>query len=304
MKKHQLTRGVSTEARDRYSLLNDPGLKVLKDRYFKDIANATDKLGERVTRTYFESAGAAMGMPAEATGVYAPTWFDRNTPEFAFDLTEPFYLTWKTDETEPKVKTFEAAQPEVVAAWKRVKAREFAEKATKDLQKRVTDQGIKDLATLKDFAEKNNIPLVEMDPIAKNKMHPSPVPNMPAFYLPPTIPAEKVEYASNEMIKQILDMRDKSRGETTVVHDGPKSKFYVAVLLGVEDVQEFEFQQVFAKSADGTKDQILERFELTHRFEHRRAVIAQLRAAAKVTTVPEEMKKHNDRGAGDVNSDE
>src|SRR5262249_16894413 len=82
VKKHALTHGASAAAHDKYSLLNDPGLKELKDRYYKDGANATDKLGERATGQYFDDRGA-MGRPAAESGVYSPTWFDRNTPEFA-----------------------------------------------------------------------------------------------------------------------------------------------------------------------------------------------------------------------------
>ena len=141
VKKHGLTRGASTAAHDKYSLLNDPGLKELKERYYKDTSNASDKLGERATRPYFDEGGP-MSRTAADSGVFSPTWFDRNTPEFAFDLKETFFLTWKTEESEAKVRKFEDAKADVAAAWKRLKARELAETAAKDLQKKVTDKGI------------------------------------------------------------------------------------------------------------------------------------------------------------------
>src|SRR5258708_22053777 len=154
------------------------------------------------------------GGGAEGTGVYAPVWFDRNTPEFAFDLTETFFLTWKTEETEAKVRKFEEAKADVIAAWKRGKARELAETAAKELKKKITDKAIKDLATLRDFAAENKVTPIELDPLAKVKMHPGFAPGMPAMYLPGNIPAENVEFADDEMIKSLLDLRDKPKGET------------------------------------------------------------------------------------------
>jgi len=48
---------------------------------------------------------------------------------------------------------------------------------------------------------------------------------------------------------------------------------------------------VFTKPPEAQRDQLLELFELTRRFEFRKAVVARLRAEAKVTTMPDELKK-------------
>ena len=168
------------------------------------------------------------------------------------------------------MRKFEEAKADVLAAGKRIKARELAEAAAKDLKKKVADKGIKDLATLRDFAAENKVPLIELDPLAKVKMHPGFAPGMPAMYLPGSIPPDKVEFANDEMIKQLLEMLDKPKGETTIVSDAPKSKFFVAVLLEIINVDDSVFEQVFIKAADGTRDQNLDGFERTRRLESRR----------------------------------
>jgi len=57
-KKHNLTRGTSAEMRDRYSLLADPGLKELKDRYYKDNAkrHGQDGRGGRASAIFRKAA--------------------------------------------------------------------------------------------------------------------------------------------------------------------------------------------------------------------------------------------------------
>src|SRR5262249_4113825 len=54
VKKYGLTKGGSKEFRDRYALIDDPGLKPLKEKYLKDSAS-TDPKGVRFGDSYFEA---------------------------------------------------------------------------------------------------------------------------------------------------------------------------------------------------------------------------------------------------------
>jgi hypothetical protein len=292
-----VTRGQSSELRDVFSLLADPGLKELKDRYFKDPGHAIDRFGTGASEPYFE----IVNRPATESGVYTPIWFENKSPETAPDLSETFYLTWKTEETEPKQRTFEAAKKDVEAAWKLGKARELAEAAAKDLQKKMADAKITDRAALVAFAANNKIATIDLEPLAKNKFLPNPHPGLPSFYQPPRIPPEKVEFGFG-MTERVLELRDKQLGATIVVPDLPKSKYFVAILLKVTDVTAADFQQAFAKFLEGLRnfqgqpDPVLAPFEFQRRDEYNRAVMATLRAEAKVTTVPDEMKKMKEKG--------
>jgi hypothetical protein len=122
---------------------------------------------------------------------------------------------------------------------------------------------------------------------------PSFQPGMPPMYLPGTIPPEKVEYVSREMLTKVLDLRDKPKGDAVVVADLPKEHFYVAVLLEVIEPTDMEFQQAYARSAmEG--DELLRSQELERRAEYRKEFIAQLRADAKLKVNPDQKERRSE----------
>lgn len=300
VKKYPLTHGASTELRDKYTLVDDPGLKVLKEQYFKDRPRDTDPKGEGFSFSYFTDF---RGQPKADTTLFDPLWFENKSPDTSFsNADEPYYLTWITDDVDARIRTFEAAKPDVLAAWKRDKARELADEAAKKLQKEVRDAAIKDLAVLKDFAAKNKVELIELSPLAKVMPQPAVQPGMPPTYMAPNINRDKVEYPTRQMVDQILDLRDKPLGEAILVNDMPKSHYYVAVLLGRDEPTDSEFQQAYARLQPDSftgGDPVLHELEFERRAKFRKDMMEQLRSDVKLTiTNAEELKRFDSSGSG------
>ena len=303
VKKHNLTQGASAELRDEFSLVNDPGLKPLKDYYYKDGQNATDKLGSRFAMQYFFDQQQRGMAPSGESPLYQPQWFQMMSPSFPASDDTTYFLTWKTDESDAKVpKKWEDVKDKVVAGWKRMKAQKLAADAVNALQKEARDKALRDRAALKQFAAEHKIEPIELDPLAKIVSHPSTRPGMPPVFFGPTIPADKVELASPEMTTAIIDMRDKPKGEAIVVNDQPKSHYYVAVLLDVQDPSEFEFKEVYSRPPAGSlfsdRSPSLQRYEMDRREKYRADLMAQLRTDAKLEIKTEEAKKLSDHGSG------
>jgi len=299
IKKHPLTHGASTELRDKYTLVDDPGLKLLKEQYYKDRPRDTDPKGEDFSVSYFADF---RGQPKTDTVLYDPLWFENKSPDTQFSSAdEPYYLTWVTDEVDARIRTFEAAKADVLAAWKRDKARELALEAAKKLQKEVRDAAIKDLAVLKDFAAKNKVELIELSPLAKATPHPAVQPGMPPTYMPPNINRDKIQYSTRQMIESILDLRDKPLGEAVLLDDQPKSHFYVGVLMGRDEPTDSEFQQAYSRMMPDSftgGDPVLRELEFERRAKFRKDMMEQLRSDAKFSiTNAEELKRFDSSGS-------
>jgi len=161
---------------------------------------------------------------------------------------------------------------------------------------------LRDRAALKQFAAEHKIEPIELDPLAKIVSRPSTRPGMPPVFFPPSVPADKVEFASRELTAAIVDMRDKPKGEAIVVNDQPKSHYYVAVLLDVQDPSEFEFKEVYSRPPAGSlfsdRSPSLQRYEMDRREKYRADLMAQLRTDAKLEIKTEEAKKLSDHGSG------
>src|SRR5262249_12669797 len=140
VKKNNLTEGASKELRDQYAAIDDPGLKPLKDQYFKEeFRKARDPNGRIFAMPYFQDF---RGMPGQADSppLYDPIWFENQAPTVFSSGDETFYLTWKTEETDARVRSFDAAKKDVEDAWRRLKARELANEAATKLEKDVRDK--------------------------------------------------------------------------------------------------------------------------------------------------------------------
>jgi hypothetical protein len=306
VKKHNLTEGASKELHDQYSLANDPGLKPLKDQYFKEeLRKTADPDGRLFSQPYFTDL---RGMPSDSTALYDPQWFENRAPSPFFGSADDiYYLTWKTDESDARIRSFDAARKEVEEAWRQLKARELAKQAAESLQKDVRGEAVKDLARLRDFASQRKIEPVELNPMARAMVHPALQPGMPQTYMSPSIGPDKVQYPSREMYKDILDLRDKPIGEAIVISDRPKSHYYVCVLVGRDEATEAEFERAYARSMPdvfGAGDELLRGLEFDRRTKFRKEFVAQLREDAKLTVTSAEELKKFETGAGGGPADE
>src|SRR5205823_1790573 len=144
-KKMGFTRGASAEFRDRFSVIDDPGLKPLKEAYKKEERNKSDPKGHFFGATFFDDAGPANSFSGGTA--YRPSWFETKDPSFE-SFTKPddqFFLVWKTEEEAPRVRKFEEARADVERAWRLAKARDLAKKAAEEMQKELRDQTIPNL---------------------------------------------------------------------------------------------------------------------------------------------------------------
>jgi hypothetical protein len=87
------------------------------------------------------------------------------------------------------------------------------------------------------------------------------------------------------MVLGLLNLRKDPKGAMTVVSDKPKQNFYVSTLLSRDEPTQDEFRRAYqgsmAQARDG--DPLLAYLRGTRPEEYRKAVLEQLRAAAKVT---------------------
>ncbi|MFL5342546.1 MAG: hypothetical protein ACJ8F7_20560, partial [Gemmataceae bacterium] len=236
---------------------------------------------------------------------FSPLWLENNAPGARYlDESHTYVLTWKTEETDARVpKSLDEVREKVVTAWKQQKARALAEEAANALQKKVRDEGIRDRAKLLDVAKQNNVEPIELEPLARIRPKPTFQPGVGPGYDPPSIPPDKVEYPTTDMLIKILDLRDKPKGETIVVADEPKLHYYVTVLLDVQDPSADEFIKVYARSAPDTSpfaggsDPLLRQLEYERRASYRKEIMIQLRKDVKLTINEEEVNKRDKGGS-------
>ncbi|HEV3145217.1 MAG TPA: hypothetical protein VGZ47_15105 [Gemmataceae bacterium] len=291
VKTHELTKGASKELDDQFSIVNDPGLKPLHDKYFENqLVAKSDPTGLGFGQQFFSEGGFRGPM-----GLYQPTWFQSSGPSpgpfNAIDTA--YYLAWKTEEVESKMRTFDKARDDVVKAWRWQRARDLAKKAAEQWQEKARESK-GNLAVLKDLAAQTKAELIELGPMAKINMQPALNPLQPPQYGPYQIPRDKIHYPSAAMSNDLLDLRTKDLGTTIVVSDLPKAIFYVTTLTSRDHPTQEEFRQVYARAQSG--DVLLSDLQTTRRIDFRKELIQQLRADAKVTVVTDELKRFNDRG--------
>jgi hypothetical protein len=302
-KKMGFTRGASAGFHDRFTLIDDPGLKSLKEAYRKDERNKSDPKGHFFGSTFFDDPANTFS----AGMLYRPTWFESKDPSFE-SFTKPddqFFLVWKTEEEAPRIRKFEEARADVERAWRLGKARDLAKKAAEEIQKELRDQTIRNLASLKDFAVKKKIEPIEIGPLSKLVEHPSFQPGQPTQYMRPSVPADKVNYPTLDFAEKIVDLRDKPIGETILLHDAPRNIYYVGVLTERSEPSDFAFQMTYARAngdpfgIGGGGDPLLKMFENDRRMKMVRETIDQLKVDAKLVVVPEGMKLFGGRDSGD-----
>jgi hypothetical protein len=291
VKSHELTKGASAKLDDQYSIVDDPGLKLLRDKYFENpLVAKNDPRGLRFGLEYFTDT---TGFRGRALGLYQPTWFEFREPSRFSTNDEVYYMTWKTEEVDAKVRTFDKARDDVEKAWRWIRARDLAKQAADQWEAKAREtKG--NLAALKDLAAQSKVDLIELGPMAKENLQPQLNPTQPPQYGRYQIPRDKINYPSATMLDQLLDMRAKDLGSTVIVTDMPKANFYVSTLTGRDHPTQEEFRQVYSRTQNG--DVLLSDLQTTRRIDFRKELMDQLRADGKVTLVAEELKRFNERG--------
>jgi hypothetical protein len=278
VKERKLTTGASAEFKDQYTMSDDPGLKSIKERHVKTHGKLAN-IAPMGRQFFFDRETDFMGRPSgpekPASTYYVPTVYPNNlapndpnaswlgssfvgTQTGGAD-TEPMLLIWRTAELpaeEPK-SLDDKTRAKAIAAWKRMKARELA-KAKADeiaaeaktfgaaadvIRARLIDHQAKLKAEQKDQAAMERVRYFELDkvaPIVTVRGFQPGRDQISEFSLQRT---EDMPYPTPQMVKDLLDHRDKDIPTAVVMVDNPKDMYYVAVLGAKNDRRPFEYAQ-------------------------------------------------------------
>jgi hypothetical protein len=283
-------RGATTQVVDRFSLSADPGLARLRAAWEKN-GELRQAWGQYLAQTgrasspddafiTFVAEGLTAGKPEPYTAQPLPT-------EAAT------YVFWRTDEREPRAVPFDQARPRVEAAWRFQKARDLAKAEAERLAAEARAAN-GDAQKLRDLALKAGPRgLIEVGPLAVLNRREAFTGGAPA-YDAPMVPPEKVKYAADAnpaggspMATQLVDLRNKDVGATTVVHDFPRSHYYAAVVLTKTVPSVDEFRIAYRGHATdpmglGLRDQLFDRFYAERQQTYRDELMKELRAAVKL----------------------
>jgi hypothetical protein len=213
-----------------------------------DLAKVADEAGLTYGRTGMVDADSVQSLPigrsnvgqasfasqvlVPGLGTYQP--FSSNALELDAGFTT--YLFWKTEERAAKVPTFSEAREEVVAAWKREKARKLAEKKAQDLVGLLDQQTESPWNAVLSETER---PLV-VQPSTFSWMQP------PQSFLgaPFLSTVEGVESPGEDFMRQVFST---PVGKSTVAANAPKSIYYVVRVAEVIP-QGKDLQELFART--------------------------------------------------------
>ena len=260
--------GKSEKLDDKYACPDDPGLKVLaQEVIFQPLPYKSFE------QAFFrEQRGRDLNKELAEAGLFEPVPFpesefsQRRLPgSFAFST--PQYVAWRIEDVPSKAYgRFDQVSPEmrakIVRAWKFRKARDLAKAAAEKLaveiraiaKKELHDannpsgftHGLEDLVKTSTFS-----PLAMPVRLARLSLQASsqmPRRGEPMRYGPTPIENKQIPYPLPSMAEQLLDVRNKDRGEVVVLPDAPVANYYVSVMVE-KDVPSVErFSQVFSKS--------------------------------------------------------
>jgi hypothetical protein len=263
VKERGFTRGESKEFRDTFAMSSDPGLAPLVDIFKK-------RVGDKANLAFFGNSfffdSDFRGQQRSATTYYAPDSYPpRSLDEQSFvgsqladAPTEPALLVWRTAEEpalEPKNYDDPKVRAKVVAAWKRIKAREIAKAKADELAKQAGTFGtnpevirgklIDAQAAMKaaqtDKAAMDRIRYFEFDKVAPlvggQMFQPGRAP-VESFRV---LPDERIPYPTADMTTELIKNREKDVPTAVVLADQPKDNYYVAVLTQKFDRKPYEF---------------------------------------------------------------
>jgi hypothetical protein len=218
IKRYGFESGRSDRPSDRFEILKDDGLKVLRDAYLK----GHDFVAANRPKDFYR-------LFEVRTRFYQPRTVEENS------LDSPLY--WITSEEAAYTPTFEEARPRVLERWQLsragVEAKKKAEEIAAQVKKEAGGNGKEAARILRQKAADLNTNLVTLDKVSRLTTSPT-----PAFmaasamggsdYKRYTVPDDKVEYPSARFLDEVLKLG--TEGEVKVLHNRPETTYYVAVL--------------------------------------------------------------------------
>lgn len=313
--------GSSTALHDEWTIEDDPALKPLVDAHRLSVQMAKLQRAHGGAEPYspfgrsffwtsrFDMASGGLRQ-VPATELYQPEPFPpQDSMGRDMGMGRVRYVYWRTEDIAPKKTNLITARPAVVAAWKRLKARELAQaqanriaeqiRAVSSSDKLVFEPvlnqiyfelqlGIKDpkaAERAKKFPIRDVAPLVAGGMDAMSGM--GGMGQLRPFQLRES---DNIPYPTPEMRTALLDNRDKQPKTVLVLPDAPKDTFYVVTLIQRDMKTPDEFRlNVYSRL--GNANSILPRYYEDSANKSRQTVIDLLKKEFRYEVTDEQKKK-------------
>jgi hypothetical protein len=334
--KRGLTLGKTKNPRSEWTLEDDPDVAALVAAQKESLQMAGGFHQSQFipfANSFFWVAGDRRN---PTSGTYSPEFYPEQkpvaNPMLPSNETKPQYIVWRTQEIASKTQSYPDAKDAVKAAWKRIKAREMAQKRAEALSKAIqasttpeanlsmllADEQIKlrnEFADPKaqdrtrEFLIEGVCPLTTVtNPTAKKGLFTfSPSTQFNPLSLFRLVPSENVKYPSAEMNRMVLEERTKAPKTTFVLSDEPKDVYYVVTLMkrDVKTDNEFKSQvyedNPFARmmgQGNPTRAAIIERFNQDTQRKAYLSVMGLLKKEFKYEETEEQKKKLDEKEKG------
>lgn len=303
---HLTLHGGTTGLRSRHELGDDPGMKVLKDYYVREVGSRDPK-AKNFPEIFFSGPPAAF-QPEPWPGPQAI----EPEPDSEFQRTridEPM-LYWRTEDKGALVLPFPQVRQDVERAWRLKKARALAREKAKEIAAQVKKLD-GDISKVRDLVEELNkdrepnqkIKLIEPDDLglmARMMMEEKQGRfGVPHRYVPYAFKEELVPYPRDNFVNELLKL---DKGGTTVLRDRPEKTLYVAVMTERNEptpgepsfLAFYEAYKEGARGGAGFSDPLLDRFIRERRHQYREDFIKQLRIEAGAANEQGEYRLNND----------
>lgn len=258
-----------------------------------------------------------------ASTIYQPSYYPEQPSPSASSLeVKPQYVVWRSEEVPAKLAaSYDAAKPAVIAAWKRIKAREMAKKRAEEIANSLRS-GTPAALSFAMLDESNKLATEFADnPKSQNRIVPfqiegvcplttvanptaskglfsatpsSPFSQLTPFDLPPS---ENVKYPSVEMYRELLAKRKEPPKTTMVLADEPKDIYYVVTLFDRKEKSDLEYQSAVmtTNSLGGVRNIVLGSFAQDAQQKTLASVMGLLKKEFNYEETEEQKKKLDER---------
>lgn len=317
VKDRGLKSGASADLQSEWTIGDDPGLAPLKAVLEKGAGlGPHGALPVAFGKRFFYAEDPMTGARTAATGTYRPELYPER-PEGGLRA-DPMFVAWRTEEKPAESpKSFTAARDKVVAAWKRLKARDLAKAEAERIAAEVTgspDTSAGQIAQrLKDIQAQLRAK-AGPDPKAQEAVKQFPVLEVGEFQVGPDLtmggagstlrpfrltPSADLPYPTPELQKALLEKRAEPVKTVFVLPDAPKDTYYVAVLADRRERSPLEFQSAMflgglgglGGQGGGLKEGVTLAFRQDAARKAQESVLALLKKEYRYEETPEQKKK-------------
>jgi len=313
--------GASTAARDEWTLEDDPGLMplVVAQKDSLDRSRGAHGLGGDYIpfgRSFFWTSDfdrttfRPVRGPATSGNYQAQTYPPNDSASREGQL---HFLVWRTEDIAPKKTNLITARPAVVAAWKRLKARELAQARANAIADTIRNNPVTDPRLLEPamgqlmYQLRLSAPNQKLEERVKQFTIRNVAPLTAGMLgqLQPFSLSESndIPYPTQEMVTALIENRDKTTKTVLVLPDAPKDTFYVALLKDRELKRPSEFTtDVYGQR--GTARMIVDMYRDETVKKYRESVLTLMKKEFKYEETDEQKKKLDDNAKSGGRSDD